>query len=388
MTNDPFSECTEKGFFYIFVSGKTERFMVLFIAALMLMGVLSMAVFQIFRNRRMQEIPDERMKFLPYYLIVDSGFILSDVLAGGHLDMRLPMDIYMTFLPLLFMTSSTMNEKHMRLAARSVLVAEIMMSLYYLSCALGFLPLPDRFKLNKMLGLGSLYLCATYVFTIFMRIREVRLVMKAGNVWSCLTLAIDGVYLSVMMSLLLSLVMYFDHTWARLTVSVFMWLEVVALSARISNDSVFIFWSRQERRIVESMKISSVEISPGGLKADDGYKEIYERIVALFENDRMYLNSSLTINDVVKVVFTNKLYISRAISQFTGRNFCQFVNYYRVTYSVRTFRDNPDLKVAELALMSGFNSVVSFSMAFRLYMGESPSDWCRKERSRLIRRKK
>ena len=212
--------------------------------------------------------------------------------------------------------------------------------------------------------------------------------MKAGNVWSCLTLAIDGVYLSVMMSLLLSLVMYFDHTWARLTVSVFMWLEVVALSARISNDSVFIFWSRQERRIVESMKISSVEISPGGLKADDGYKEIYERIVALFENDRMYLNSSLTINDVVKVVFTNKLYISRAISQFTGRNFCQFVNYYRVTYSVRTFRDNPDLKVAELALMSGFNSVVSFSMAFRLYMGESPSDWCRKERSRLIRRKK
>ena len=102
----------------------------------------------------------------------------------------------------------------------------------------------------------------------------------------------------------------------------------------------------------------------------------------------MYLNSSLTINDVVKVVFTNKLYISRAISQFTGRNFCQFVNYYRVTYSVRTFRDNPALKVAELALMSGFNSVVSFSMAFRLYMGESPSDWCRKERSRLIRRKK
>lgn len=388
MTNDPFSECTEKGFFYIFVSGKTERFMVLFIAALILMGFLSMAVFQIFRNRRMQEIPDERMKFLPYYLIVDSGFILSDVLAGGHLDMRLPMDIYMTFLPLLFMTSSTMNEEHMRLAARSVLVAEIMMSLYYLSCALGFLPLPDRFKLHKMLGLGSMYLCATYVFTIFMRIREVRLVMKAGNVWSCLTLAIDGVYLSVMMSLLLSLVMYFDHAWARLTVSVFMWLEVVALSARISNDSVFIFWSRQERRIVESMKISSVEISPGGLKADDGYKEIYERIVALFENDRMYLNSSLTINDVVKVVFTNKLYISRAISQFTGRNFCQFVNYYRVTYSVRTFRDNPDLKVAELALMSGFNSVVSFSMAFRLYMGESPSDWCRKERSRLIRRKK
>ena len=108
----------------------------------------------------------------------------------------------------------------------------------------------------------------------------------------------------------------------------------------------------------------------------------------LFENDRMYLNSELTINDVVKIVYTNKLYISRAISQFTGRNFCQFVNYYRVIHSIRLFRENPDLKVAELANQSGFNSSVTFAMAFRLYMSESPSDWCRKERYKIKAKKK
>ena len=98
--------------------------------------------------------------------------------------------------------------------------------------------------------------------------------------------------------------------------------------------------------------------------------------------------NELTINDIVKVTFTNRLYISRAISQFTGRNFCQFVNYYRVQHSIQIFRENPDLKVAEMAMYSGFNSTVSFSMAFRLYMSECPSDWCRKEKLKLNRRKK
>ena len=118
------------------------------------------------------------------------------------------------------------------------------------------------------------------------------------------------------------------------------------------------------------------------------YEDIYTRIVTLFETEKPYLNSELTINDIVKVTFTNKLYISRAISQFTGRNFCQFVNYYRVYHSIQIYRDNPDMKVIDMATQSGFNSTVSYSMAFRLYMGECPSDWCRKEKLKLRRRKK
>ena len=64
------------------------------------------------------------------------------------------------------------------------------------------------------------------------------------------------------------------------------------------------------------------------------------------------------------------------------------MNYYRVLHSIQMFRENPDLKVIEMATRSGFNSSVSYSMAFRLYMGESPSDWCRKEKFKVKRRKK
>ena len=44
--------------------------------------------------------------------------------------------------------------------------------------------------------------------------------------------------------------------------------------------------------------------------------------------------------------------------------------------------------VNELAEMSGFNSVVSYNMAFRLFMNENPSDWCRKERQKIRKKKK
>jgi AraC-like DNA-binding protein len=47
------------------------------------------------------------------------------------------------------------------------------------------------------------------------------------------------------------------------------------------------------------------------------------------------------------------------------------------------FRRNPNLKIAELWPMSGFNSIVSFNMAFRLFVNESPSEWCRKEKKKL-----
>jgi AraC-like DNA-binding protein len=115
--------------------------------------------------------------------------------------------------------------------------------------------------------------------------------------------------------------------------------------------------------------------------------EMLER-VAYFESERPYLNGDLTINDLVKVLYSNKLYISKAISHFTGRNFCQFVNYYRVIYSVERFRDNPELKVLELSNLCGFNSMVSYTMAFRLFMGETPSEWCRKEKSRIVKERK
>jgi AraC-like DNA-binding protein len=238
----------------------------------------------------------------------------------------------------------------------------------------------------------SLSVAVLYLSSLFMRIRDVKAVMKSATVWQGLSLSVESIYVTFT---LINAVIYFivcsyfrSHDFFQCVFSVLICMELLSLGLRSALGSMFVFWNSHERRIVESMKISHVEVSNNGAKEDEQYKDIYERVLEYFEKDKPFLNGNLTINDIVAVVFTNKLYISRAISQHTGRNFCQFVNYHRVMYSVDCFRRNPDLKVTELWSMCGFNTIVSYNMAFKLFMGENPSDWCRKERIRIFRRPK
>ena len=234
---------------------------------------------------------------------------------------------------------------------------------------------------------------AFYIVGLLNRVKKVKEVMKTGTVWANVSLGIDGLYMFLEMMFLViylgisPMVRTYEGVHGALLV-LFLGLETVAYANRIRTDSVFVLWRKQEQRIIEAMKVTHVESASDVSRIDEVYKEIYERVVAYFEREKPFLDCELTINDLVKVLYSNKLYISRAISQFTGRNFCQFVNYYRIKYSIECFKANHDLKIHEMASMSGFNSIVSFNMAFRLYMGENPSDWCRKEKGRHIKGEK
>jgi AraC-like DNA-binding protein len=271
-----------------------------------------------------------------------------------------------------------------------VYVAEAFMmlaSMYYLLCLSDLAQLPSQ----AVYVWGIIFLAVTYgllfISGIWFRIREVRAVMQSGTVWATVSFTVESVYMLIILSeimLLLALVGLSPHL--HCAVALLLGGAMSGYALRIAGDSLFVLMKRHERTIIESMKISPVEVAGNG--ADDIYKDIYERVLEYFEQDKPFLNGDLTINDIVAVVFTNKLYISRAISQHTGRNFCQFVNYHRVMYSVDCFRKNPDLKVTELWSMCGFNTIVSYNMAFKLFMGENPSDWCRKERIRIFRRPK
>ena len=113
------------------------------------------------------------------------------------------------------------------------------------------------------------------------------------------------------------------------------------------------------------------------------HRMIFEKVCRHMESARPYLNDSLSLEDLARAVGTNKSYLSKVINTCTGMNFPQFVNNYRVRYSMELFRQDPRLKVAELAMMSGFHSGVTFTLAFRLFLGKTPSDWCREWRERV-----
>lgn len=359
-----------------------------FIAAIIVVMSLSVATFQVLRNLKYKELTERRHRLLPVVMYLDSVLVICDLAAGGDgLAMSLAGDVMLALIPLMLLSSSLWTVSRAILPVRLCLAVMAMKAVYAVLClcSLAVNMSPDVYKWCVVIL--AVLLVALFLAGIWFRVREVKAVLQAGTVWASLAFVVDALYVvSVMTELFI--MMFADTQWLTYIATVLLSASTASYGIRISTDSVFVFYRRHERRIVESMKMSPVEVAGTGPREDDLFKDIYERVLEYFETDKPFLNGDLTINDIVSVVFTNKLYISRAISQYTGRNFCQFVNYHRIMYSVECFRRNPDLKVAELWPMCGFNTIVSYNMAFRLFMGENPSDWCRKEKIRMSRKGK
>lgn len=343
-----------------------------------IIAVLSMMIFLLLRKLGNRIIPDSVNPFSLLSLALTAFLLILDMLSGGDIGLRYVSDLLLVIIPFSFSTSSIRQKGYVRYVLLFFLFFQFMQIIHRILYLSGLIEMWDAdFFVSTMRILGFATFSALLA-GFYTNLRDIRIVMKSGTVWNNLELVSDTIYF-MSIPLLISV--------ASLDISIVLaMLILAALGVRVGNASLFVICQRQERRILESMKLSQIEIVNN--VHQDVYKELYERLVSYFEQDRPYLNHNLTINDVSRIVFSNRLYISRAINQYTGRNFCQFVNFYRITYSIEYFRENPEVRISELSTISGFNSVVSYNMAFRLFMNETPGEWFRKERHKLRKKKK
>lgn len=362
-----------------------------FMAATFSVALIVILVYQLSKNKRYKTLTSRSQKSSPVVLAVCALLIICDLMAGEDFIWRCPLDVMLAVLPLSLMQSQLWDLRKCRICVILCCVTSVVLASFYVLCASGLLELPSYgfFPVSAvMLAVVSAFL---YMYAIFVRLRNIRVLMHSGNVWTYLGLSVESVYVVVSLVMMLAVVaaVAADGMWwgtLMMVITDFLLFGMaVSFALRIASESIFLFWQNHERDIVESMKMSTSDNSGNTARENELYKELYDRLVEYFEQEKPYLNGSLTINDVGAVVFSNKLYISRAINQYTGRNFCQFVNYYRIMYAVESFKKNKELKVAELWPLCGFNSIVSFNMAFRLFMGENPSEWCRREKIRSFR---
>ena len=140
------------------------------------------------------------------------------------------------------------------------------------------------------------------------------------------------------------------------------------------------------KAVLEQPSKSDDASEPYELAAIDQY--LYDRCCRYMTEFRPFLVKTFTLQDLANAVFTNKYYLSKAINRFSGKNFRQYVNYYRIMYSMDLFRKNMSLRVTEMAELSGFHSTTSFNHSFKVVMGESPSIWCSRVRKKQMERLK
>lgn len=103
--------------------------------------------------------------------------------------------------------------------------------------------------------------------------------------------------------------------------------------------------------------------------------KVVQNLIQQFEQNKLYLNSSLTIMDVVQVVGTNRTYLSALINQRYNQNFCSYVNSFRVEALKELILVNTTCAHEVLAECCGFGSVSSMKRAVSSITGLSISEW-------------
>lgn len=120
---------------------------------------------------------------------------------------------------------------------------------------------------------------------------------------------------------------------------------------------------------------------------DERMVELYKSSEEYMQKNQPYLDYSFTLSDLAGALCVNKTLLSKTINKLSGNNFCQYVNKYRVDYAISLMKQDPArLKVTEVAIAAGFNSVVSFNMAFRLFLDDTPSEYMRTLRAKSLER--
>ena len=133
---------------------------------------------------------------------------------------------------------------------------------------------------------------------------------------------------------------------------------------------VFLIRRRHSHHIIDT-----VESVPVVTIVSDPNKELMQRICDLMDQQQPYLNSDLKLVDIATMLATNRNAISNCINSQHGCSFSQFVNKYRVAYAQELMRHEPEMKISEVWMKSGFFTETSFFRSFKAATGKTPNEW-------------
>ena len=92
-------------------------------------------------------------------------------------------------------------------------------------------------------------------------------------------------------------------------------------------------------------------------------------------DEQLFLQPSLTLNDVAERMGTNKTYVSKLVNNAYNVGFPELINTLRVDYAEQYILANPDAKQMEIAEKCGFLSASSFNNVFKKVTGMTPNIW-------------
>jgi len=151
-----------------------------------------------------------------------------------------------------------------------------------------------------------------------------------------------------------------DHLFAAyITVSIYL------TSFGIIRDSGFF----KRPTLVDQQKYKGSTVSP------ETQSQLLDRLNRVMSEQKPFLKTEFSLPDLAQQLGTSVHTLSQTINERLGKSFFEMVAEYRVEEAKKLLKDQPNIKVEEIAEQVGYNSKSSFNTVFKKLTGSTPSEF-------------
>ncbi len=124
----------------------------------------------------------------------------------------------------------------------------------------------------------------------------------------------------------------------------------------------------------KAFQLKTTEIEGEAFKLNDN-SLLFEEISKFIIEDKLYLESDLSLSKLSKLIGRSTQKTSSVINQYAKRNFNDYINYYRIQDAKEMLSSTESLKftISSIAFDTGFSSLSSFNSAFKKFERTTPS---------------
>lgn len=156
---------------------------------------------------------------------------------------------------------------------------------------------------------------------------------------------------------------------------VHIWWEKFLFAILIYFISIRGYTQVQPKRLVFNPEKIKVEKQVQETQIAD-FEEWKLKIQKAMEDDKMYLDSDITLSDLANRLKTNPSLLSGIINKGFGKNFNDFINEFRVKefQKIINLPENKHITLLGIAYDCGFNSKATFNRAYKKITGKAPKE--------------
>lgn len=105
--------------------------------------------------------------------------------------------------------------------------------------------------------------------------------------------------------------------------------------------------------------------------------DLKEKLVRLLNDDKIYRQSNISLNDLASLLDTTRHNTSQVINEHFRLNFFELINKYRIEEAIEILQNDTqgNLNIIDVAYEVGFNNKVTFNKSFKKYYNQTPSQY-------------